>query len=210
VLLIIVGVLSALGVFAFINRVGVESDILDGNFTSDLNDRIDDADGFVGGTVAFYLLLMIAILVLIIIWTFRAMKNNEALGRQGARFTPGWGIAGWLIPLANLVIPVLIFQDLWRGSDPGKPVGDPSWRGAQGSGLVGVWWAAHVIGHARFGTLGGEADVNDRNEVEDLRTSDTVAAVGMAVSIAGAVLAILVLRRIAERQENLRRGVTAA
>ena len=62
-------------------------------------------------------LLSFAILVLIIIWTYRATKNNEALGRMYPRLKPGWAIAGWLIPLANAVIPLLILQDLWRGSE---------------------------------------------------------------------------------------------
>jgi hypothetical protein len=210
VVFVVTAAASAVAVVAFLNRVGLEGDILDGDVGFDLRRRIDDADNFVGAMVTLYLLLMLALVVLLCIWTWRAMKNNETLGRSGARFSPGWGIAGWLIPFANWVIPVLIMQDLWRGSDRDVPIGDPSWRSAKGSGLVGAWAATYIIGSARFGTFSGEANVNDNDEIRGLRTSDTVAAVGMVVSIAAAVLAIVVLRRIADRQEALRQHAAAA
>ncbi len=206
ILLALVAASCAFLAYAWINRIGVESDLIDGNFGADIVKRANDADDLVGAAVLITGLLSLAILVLIIIWTYRAMKNNEALGRQGARFTPGWGIAGWLIPLVNLVIPVLIFQDLWRGSDPNVPRGDPGWRSAGGSGLVGFWWAANIIGHARFGGGGGNANLNDEDELKNLRTSDTIGAVGSVVAILAAILAIQVLRKITERQEVARQG----
>jgi hypothetical protein len=202
-LLGIVAVVSAFGIYAFINRVGVESDVLDGNFSSalDINKRIDDANGLIGAAVGLHILLSIAIGVLIIIWTYRAMKNAEALGRP-CRFTPGWAIAGWLIPFVNFVIPWLIMLDLWRGS---RPVSEK-----RGSGLVIGWWITFILSGARVGTFGGDADLNNRQETEDIKNSDTVAAVGMAVSIAAAIFAIQVLRKISAGQEALQTGVAGA
>ena len=34
------------------------------------------------------------------------------------RWTPGWAIGGWFIPLANFVIPFLVVLETWRRSDP--------------------------------------------------------------------------------------------
>ena len=82
------------------------------------------------GAAAFYGLTQLAIVVLFIVWQFRAAKNNEALDRRGARFGPGWSIGAWFIPLANLVIPVMIIQDLWRGATPSTERGDLAWRSA--------------------------------------------------------------------------------
>jgi hypothetical protein len=191
-----------LGVAAYANRISVINDLLDLSFDADLPGRADDADSYVGAAVIVLGLLAIAISVLMIIWTFRAMKNNEYLGRWNARFTPGWGIAGWLIPCANFVIPVLIFQDLWRGSDASVPRGDPNWRQARGSGLVGWWWAAYLLSAFRFGIGSGEAD--DRDELETLRASDSVALVGLVVSIASVFLWVRVLKTITARQLEVR------
>ena len=98
------------------------------------------------------------------------------------------------------MIPVLVTQDLWRASDPEIAVGDPDWRRSRGSAIVGWWWAAHLLAAVRFG-IGSEADTRD--EVETLRTFDTVAAGSSLAAIAAAILLMLVVRRITQRQEAL-------
>ena len=206
VLLWITVAVAVVGALAYANRVSVTGDILDFDFTNfgdltDLSNRADDADSFVG--VAFLLMLAcsVAIFVLLVIWMWRVAKNAELLGRVQPRFGPGWTIGGWFIPFANLVIPVMVMQDLWRGSDPATPGGDPAWRRSKGSALVGWWWATHVLAALRFGSGGGEAD--SRSELERLRSSDSVAAFGSLAAIAAAVLLIRVVRGITQRQEAL-------
>jgi membrane protease YdiL (CAAX protease family) len=201
---------AVFGVFAFIHRISFESDLIDNGVlgVDDVLDKRDTADGLVGGAVALMGFVSLVIFILFIIWTYRAMKNNEALGRR-QRFSPGWGIGAWFIPLANLIIVPMIFWDLWKGSDASVPPGQSA-ENASGSPLVIFWWLAHIVGGARFGGFGGEAHLDRPDELEDLRTSDTVAAVGNAVTIVAAVLAIMVLRGIARRQEEcaqLRGGV---
>ena len=100
---------------ALANRISVVHDFQAGRF-SDIIKRANDADDFVDGAAAFYGITQLVIVVLFIIWMFRAAKNNEALDRRDPRFGPGWSIGSWFIPLANLVIPVMILQDLWRGA----------------------------------------------------------------------------------------------
>jgi hypothetical protein len=190
---------SVLLVVALVNRIGVATDIIDGRIDSDLVQRADDADGFVGLVVLLELALWLAIGVLTIVWTWRALKNHEWLGRYETRWTPGWGIAGWLIPFANLVIPVLIFQALWRGSDV------ETHRGAverpRGSALVGWWWATWLASavSGRFSSTG-----SDTGDPRDVRDADTLGAVGSAVSVAAALLYMQVLRKITQRQERCR------
>jgi hypothetical protein len=203
VLLILVAVEGLLAVAARANRITVASDILKnpplpGFENAGLVNRANTADGLVGATNALAALLALAIGVLVIIWTWRAMKNNEMLGRQRPRFTSGWGIAGWLIPLANLVIPVLIFQDLWRGSDVSVDLSDPNQRAPRGSSLVGWWWAAWLLSIGRVGTFPTTGDARA------LRTSDAVALGGYVFWIAAAVLLVRILRDLTRRQEACR------
>jgi len=192
---------AVLGVIAYLNRVAVVNDMLDADTRSfgefvDLQNRADDADSFVGVAALLTLVLMVTIAVLLIIWMWRVAKNAEALGRTNPRWTAGWTIGGWFIPFANFVIPVLVMQQLWRGSDPDVPRGDPLWSSRPGSALVGWWWALYLVSTLRFG-IGGDAD-----ELKTLRTEDTVAAIGMAVTIGAAILLILVVRRLTRRQQT--------
>jgi Domain of unknown function (DUF4328) len=200
------------GAIAYANRVHFINDVLHGNVSLiDAGDRADNADNLVGAAVGILALVSLAILVLIIIWMWRAAKNNEALGRLQPRLGPGWSIGGWFIPLANLVIPVLILQDLWRGADPAIARGDPGWRTARGSGLVGWYWAAFVLSLLRGGFVGRDsAHVNVASEMRGLRDHDVVAAIGMIFTIAAAVLAVMVIRRLSERQEDCLRAQQAA
>ena len=123
------------------------------------------------------------------------------------RFKPGWGIAGWLIPFANLVIPVLILQDLWRGSNPQTARGDTTWRSTKGSPLVGWYWAAFIVSNiARVGDTSNDDSEFSRKYFDDLKSQDSRLLAGSVVAIAAAILGILMFRRIAQRQEECLRA----
>jgi hypothetical protein len=114
---------------------------------------------------------------------------------------PGWSIGSWFIPLANLVIPVLIVQDLWRGAAAETRRGDRTWRTGRGSALVGCWWASWVVASVGWWVRITYSDENFRdNSLDDIETSNTVALVGVVAVAIAAVLALLVVRALSRRQ----------
>jgi hypothetical protein len=186
-------------VVALLNRIGTLDD-LEAQESFEAAVRDEDARDLVITALAVFLILALITAIVFIVWFFRAAKNNEALGRLRPRLGPGWAIGGWFIPLANLVIPVLIAQDLWRGSDPSVPRGDDRWRIAPRSALVGWWWALAVL--SRFPFFGGQGDTSDaETTISNVRSGINASLVSQVLSIAAAVLAILVVRRLTERQE---------
>jgi hypothetical protein len=202
VVLVLTAVAAAVAAVAYAQRASRLGDIIDHGLTFARYHDAENADDFVGATAAILVLCSLVLLVLAIIWTWRAAKNQEALARANPRFSPGWGIAGWLIPLANLVIPVLMLQDFWRGADRDRPRGDPGWRSGRGSALVTWFWVAFVLSYLGRGFIGQtSAHYTNVSEMRGLRTHDVVAAVGGVATIVAAVLAIMVFRRIAARQE---------
>ncbi len=191
---------------ALVNRINVVTDALDDGIGFTFLTNAQDADDKVQAALIIGVALSLAVLVLIIIWTWRAAKNNETLGRRFPRFSPGWTIAGWLIPLANLVLPVLVLQDLWRGSDPHVLRDDHGWRSGPGSGLVGWYWTAFVPASVRFYGGGSEETGFDvRNHLRSVRTGDSVALAGSGFGVVAAVLGVQVVRRITRRQEECAR-----
>jgi hypothetical protein len=203
VMLCAAGVLGA----ALANRLTLVHDFQAGNF-SDAIRRADDADDLVSASASFYGLVQLAIVVLFIIWQFRGAKNNEALDRRGARFGPGWSIGAWFIPIANLVIPVMIMQDLWRGATPSTPRGDPRWRSARGSWLVGVWWTAWLLSLLRFGA--SSAALRDNSSLSDIETGNAIALAGTIATAIAAVLAAVVVWTLSRRQLDTLRAQRAA
>jgi hypothetical protein len=145
--------------------------------------------------------MRLAIAVVFIIWFWRAAKNNQALDRH-PRLGPGWAIGGWFIPLANLVIPVLIAQDLWKGSESARPRGDRAWRGEPASPLVWSWWGLWIAASvaAAVSSLYGPSVIDDGGT--DFRPAN-MWLLAAAVALAGAAaLAVYVVRQLSERQEH--------
>ncbi len=184
---------SSLLAVALAHRISVVRDFRAGHF-GNLLQRAEDADDYVSAGSAFFGLTQLVIVVLFVIWMFRAAKNNEALGRTGARFGPGWSIWSWFVPIANFVVPVLIMQDLWRGSTVASRRGDRSWRAVSGSGLVAAWWAAWVASWIRF--LDAGSGLHNGGSLADIETSNMLALVGVVATAVAAILALLVVRAL--------------
>jgi hypothetical protein len=159
----------------------------------DLDDRVETINGL-------FLALIVVTAVTLMVWMFRAAKNNEALGRRQPRFGPGWSIGGWLIPLANFVIPVLIMQDLWRGSDPAVPRDDIRWKIGNRSLLVGLWWGLLLFGRVLVAV--GAGQIEESATLDGVRGGITVQIFGNVFTIAATVLAFFVVKAITQRQEE--------
>lgn len=181
--------------------------VLDNPDASDFFRRARDADQLVRVTDVLLILIVLAIVPCFIVWCFRAAKNQEALGREPQRLRAGWAIGGWFIPLANFVIPVLVIQDLWRGSDARIARGDPRWRIADRSWLVGWWWGLLMVALLTF--AGSPVDQRPL-DVTEVRASNLIGILGVLCMAASAVLAILVVREIDRRQAECRDAFTLA
>ncbi len=144
-------------------------------------------------------LLGLASGILVIVWLWRSMHNMQAAGRRGARLSPGWAIGAWFIPVANLVLPYLMFQDLWRSSDPRAEPGN-EWRRLPGSPLVAIAWLLWVAG-----TLAMVVPLVILASSRSTTAGDVVwlLRVGQFATGAGYALAIPVVRALTDRQQVL-------
>jgi hypothetical protein len=69
-----------------------------------------------------------------IVWLYRAYGNLPILGIVKPRHARGWAIGAWFVPLANLVIPKQIANDVWRAGDPELAPGRARLEEAPGRG----------------------------------------------------------------------------
>lgn len=173
----------------------------------------DAVDAFYGITAVGGLLLYLATGVVFIIWFHRVRLNAEPLGSGWPqRFSPGWAIGSWFIPLANLWIPMRIAVDVWNASDPGARHGGPSpaWPGGGGprgpaggvggAGLVLCWWLAWVGGYLLSGLTRAMDTTTEVTDYGGMQAVYAVEMAGLVVGVAAGVLAILVVRRITTMQ----------
>ncbi len=73
------------------------------------------------------------------IWVYRVNANLREAGLTELRYSPGWAVGSFFVPLANLVVPFMAMRRLHNrsfGEDPINadiPVAD-----------VTSWWSCHI------------------------------------------------------------------
>lgn len=82
---------------------------------------------------------LLASVVLVCMWTFRAMKNLHIVRAPAATMSPGWAVGWYFIPFANLWKPLEGMLQIWRESH--RLAGKPDRVAA----YVGWWWATWII-----------------------------------------------------------------
>jgi hypothetical protein len=142
------------------------------------------------------LLILVSFLftaVAFIVWLYRARANVERWGVGGLGWGPGWAIGGWFIPFANLVIPKLVVDAVYSGSD--LPA-DVNYTVRRSTGLINAWWLTFVF-------AGIAANVYARTDTSDMPVMGVAGFNGFntALYIISAVLGIMVVRRIGAHQE---------
>ena len=154
------------------------------------------SDGTNQGSTQLISYLLVASTVLLIIWSWRSAHNARALGRVGARLSPRWTIAAWLIPIASFVLPYLVVADLWRSSDPDAARGS-GWRARPTGLLVAGWWTAFVGAQLGAAVAIGFGVTGTTNASD----TDTLLAASHIVAVLSALLTIQVVRTVTDRQE---------
>ena len=149
---------------------------------------------------AVYTLLVVILLPTLLmtafvfcLWWYRVVKNLSALGAHDLEFTPKGAVWAFFIPLLNLFRPQEAGQEIWKASDPGLIDNTPlSRKDMPRSPLIGFWWTFFLLGNAFDGA--------------SARFDAAAAVVGMSLighllTSAAAICAIVMVKRIAERQE---------
>jgi len=127
-------------------------------------------------------------------WVYRANSNLRALGAERQRFSSGWAVGWWFVPFANLLQPRRIIGELWVLSRP--------FERYRSQPLIGWWWATYLLS-AFLGRLPG---VPGRSPDVPETWMMNIASV---LTIAAAVLAVIIVRRIQARQEEQHLSVAA-
>ncbi|HET9221289.1 MAG TPA: DUF4328 domain-containing protein [Roseiflexaceae bacterium] len=145
--------------------------------------------------ILVYILSAIAFLI----WIHRAHRNLPALGARGLRFTPGWTVGWFFVPIMNLFRPYQVAKEIWRASDPETASSDGlAWQSFGVPALIGWWWGFWLLqnfaGQVVFRLTSGA------ETAEAFLTASWATLVSDGLSSIAAVLVILVIRGIDIRQ----------
>jgi hypothetical protein len=198
---------TALSVIIIAARHGTFVDYLNGDAS---RRELDRAAGAIGLTSALAGGLQLALVVVTMVWMFRVARNNQSLGRAGATWSPGWAIAGWFCPPCIFVIPWLHLGELWRGTDPGSPAGDPNWKRNRISPLIAWWWVFFGLGSILLAVTRirvQRAGTEVRGDLaRNYRDGVPASLASLAVTVVAGVLWVTIVRRMTARQRTLTGG----
>jgi hypothetical protein len=143
------------------------------------------------------LLVRIVTAIAFCMWFYRAYKNLKAWGIPGLKYSAGWAVGYFFIPILNLFRPYQIAQEIWKASDPQVPLeAGPQWRDNSGSSVIGAWWTFWIIANI----VGQIAFRLSRSNITDPEGFMLVMIVSDLLRIIVAGFAILMIFRVQARQ----------
>lgn len=134
--------------------------------------------------------------ILLIVWLFKTSNAMESRGPIGRSWSSGWAVGGWFLPLANLVIPKLVFSEMERIAQVpygGVPIAE-QWKPYPRSRISDLWWlmwvSSSVVGFAAYWV--GSLSAGDN---EPIAWALTVWAISLLLTAGAGVALVVTLRR---------------
>ena len=198
--LLLHGIIVIASMASTMAEIGMLQRIEAGEFVSPAETASNDGRQ---ATIGFlYLLTFVAAGIAFLIWIYRTSKNLGPLGWQNQRFSPGWAVGWWFIPIMWLFMPYQVMKEIWKSSLPaslpetsGAPV-DPST-----TPLLGPWWAAFLLS-AFVAAIPLAINFSDAQTTSDLIAAGYAAVVSDLVALVSLVLIVMLIWQITVNQEK--------
>jgi hypothetical protein len=196
-------VVQAIAVLVQLTLRGSARDFLDGSITSG---SFDNKLGTYLVVAVVGAAASVAMLVVLIVWTFRMAKNLVVLGRQPQSFKAGLTIAVNILGGCTLgIINFFMWRELWIGSDPETAPGDPMWKRRPLGGIVVAHLVLTLVSVAvgfAVGIGAGIAGFNQSNSTDvakNLTDKFGIVLASGALQIALGVVFIMLVRQLSAR-----------
>jgi len=172
-----------------------------------LNAAVEAENNF-NGFGPWFALLWIIGFVLQVVWLVKAHISTTSLLVEPAqrKYSRGWAIGVWFIPLANLISTPQVFAEHQRIADAPRNNGwaDEQWKSIKVRSVLIWWWVLMLIGFIL--NRGGASTISDPSTpLNEYRIGLTVFAIGMLTLGAGMVCGAMFIREVSKnlRPESL-------
>lgn len=146
------------------------------------------------GVACIVLIVYFIGVVLFCIFIHRAHQNARSFGAIGMRYTAGWVVASFFIPVVNLVLPYLAIREIFQASDP--DAGPDTWR-SRPANIVSLWWSAWIVS---LGLIAVNVALAMSEDPMLLQISGWLDLISAGMYVVTALLAIKLVYDIARRQ----------
>jgi hypothetical protein len=145
------------------------------------------------------LVVSLATLVVFLMWVYRTNKNCRGFGAEGMKFTPGWAVGYFFVPIYCLFRPYQALREIAQASQ--SPL---NWKNVAESPLVGLWWALWIIPLiiSRVATV----MATGARKASDLQVATGVDMVSVALFIVLTLITLALVTHINNAQQKLMAG----
>ncbi|HEX9236311.1 MAG TPA: DUF4328 domain-containing protein [Actinomycetota bacterium] len=150
--------------------------------------------------LATFLTVLVAGGVSWLMWQYRAHANLISLRVEQRRYSPQFAVAWWLIPLANLVMPLLVTIELWKASGARRNEG-AVWKEQPTPPLLIAWWVFWVARIPIGAAVAAVAPARNAT-TQQLLTRAYLGLASDATLIVAGIVAIAVVLGIQRRQDR--------
>ncbi len=174
----------------------------DGQYSSllALESALFDLYGFYVLELITYIPAIIAFLM----WLNRASKNLQLLGVHDQRFSSGWAVGWWFVPIMSLFRPYQVVKEIWKGSRAVSQQDSwEDWTSTSASPMLTWWWWIWLIANIAFG-----ATLAEYETLDEIPGQLTLEIVVLSIWILAGLLAIAIVHRITRNQEEGHRRLT--
>ena len=139
----------------------------------------------------------IGTVIVFLSWIHRASSNMHAMkpyGVENPRFSIGWSIGWWFVPLMSWFRPHQVMRELWRRSYPdnGQPL----------LALMWVWWILFVVNNLMGWTSFRQSFSGPQN-IETIQGQNNFLLVSAGLDAVTALLLMVIVSQISAHQVRL-------
>lgn len=150
----------------------------------------DARQGIIG---MVYLVVFIISGIMILKWIYRANYNARQLGAKDMKFTPGWSVGWYFIPIFTLWKPYQAMKEIWKASS-----NPDNWSEVKASSILPWWWFFWLVNNFL-----GQAVMRmslRAEEIPELKAANLVYQASDVVSIVLALVTMALINGIYQAQ----------
>ena len=194
------GLMTVISIISTVAEIGLLQQVASGVAVSDADaTRNDNRQALIGYV---YLGVFAVTVIAFLSWINGASSNLQSLGVRDQRFSPGWAVGAWFVPIVMLFRPYQIMKEIWKGSYPASSdTTAAGWESASVSPLLGFWWAAWLVSNW-LSNLVLRQFLSGGTTVDALILTDWINVVSSAISLSAMVMVIVLVRQISANQNR--------
>ena len=133
--------------------------------------------------------------IMILKWIYRANHNARRLGAKDMKFTPGWSIGWYFIPIFSFWMPYRAMKEIWQASiDP------DNWSEVKLSSILPWWWFFYLT--SVFFAVLSDSTADSAEEIAELKSANIVYQISDFSSIVLALVTMAMIKAIYQAQIN--------